>query len=534
MKARVILILTAFLLWGQATAQKAPQWGNLKPGPYTVGYKTLRINDITRHYFGNVRPLQIYVWYPATVQKGEQQMHFKDYFNDAAYDWGSEAKTVEGLRKYLLRDFRISALSPSYPAGLPDSTFNSIMDTPIPVYREATLSKEKFPVLLHLHSNGALSQSVMLEYLASNGYVVMSVSSYGSSPLFYGRGEDGNNALLNQTLDLSIVLAEAKKLPFADADNAAMVGMMAQAGLSLQMKEMPLKAIACLDCNWNATEIKKLPYYEVKRVRIPMMEVVNTDFAPQQTSFLDSLPYAERFIGRFHVFPYADFFPFPKIARPAESHGFTNYEYLSVFTLKFLNGIFKTDAASKTFRENPSAGDKTDWPAGYLFIRKKAALPPMPAEDEFLGWLRYNDMVKAREAWKTYGKSLLPAADKLFFVTLFLVRDGEPNALEAVKMFAETSPADRRLPGLLTRLGREYLDHQQYDLSLEVFGLYAKEFPLSPYAYNGLADTYVGMGDLAKAKEQAKKTLEILKQSIIPKEERAFLTNNAETILSLK
>lgn len=529
---RSFFSVLVFAFVSTVSAQKAPQWGNLVQGPFAIGYKTILLNDDTRHYLDNGRPIQVYVWYPASIKTGEKQMNYGAYFDDIGHDWGNDPNTVTKLKNEIVSDFKIGSLGPSFPAGMADTTFQKILETPIPVYHNALPAQGKFPVLLHAHANGLLHQSLMMEYLASYGYVVMSISMYGTSPAFYGRGEDGNEALLDLTQDLALVLAQAKKLPFADTDKAAVIGILAQAGLSLQMKEMPLKAIACLDCTWNVPEIKKLPYYDTKKIRIPVLEVVNTDFVAQQYSYLDSLVYAERFIGRYHVFPYADFYPFPKIARPAESHGFSNYEYMLVLTVKFLEAVFKTDDNAKTFRTNPGA-DKS-WPAGYLFMRKKEALPPIPLESEFLSWLRYGEMAKVNEAWKNFGPSIFTKPDNLFFVTMFLVRDKEPQALDAIKIYSEAFPGDVRIGGMLNRLGYDAIQVRQFEKAQEIFDLFARLFPYSPYACNGLADVYIARGQKAKAKEQAKKLLDLLEKASMNEREKQALKENAELILDLK
>lgn len=528
------LIFYACLMTGfiQAGAQTSPQWGNLKPGAYAIGYKTIRLADNTRQYFDGPRPLQIYVWYPAALKAGEKQMNYGTYVDDVAYDMGTDAAKVTMMKTLTVRDFKSGSLNPSYPNGLPDSTYRQILNTKIPVFHEAQAAKGKFPVLLHMHASGVLHQSLMMEYLASHGYVVMSISMYGSSPAFYGRGEDGSNALFNATQDLELVLIEARKLPFADPEKTAMTGMMAQAGLSLHMKEKNLKAIACLDCAWNSNTFKDLPWYNPKKITdITILELINTEFGQQQFSYLDSLPYAERYIGRFNVFAHADFYPFPKIARWAESAGFQNYEYLCDYTLAFLNSVFKDDEKAKSFRTEPA---KQDWlPPGFVFVKHKLPVEAPPAEEDFLTWLRYGQMEKVRAAWKSFGKDC-STQPNLFFTTLFLIRDNEPQAFEALKMFVEVYPEDPRNEGLYSRLGYTMLQNKQTDKALEVFELFAKNNPYSPYAINAMADVYMVKGDKTKAKSEAKKLLDLLAKSELPGNEKQLLRENAQRILEAR
>ena len=55
-----------------------------------------------------------------------------------------------------------------------------------------------------------------------------------------------------------------------------MIGMLAGAGISLQLKEMAFKALACLDCFWDKDNLKQLPYYDPKKIRIPILEHLST------------------------------------------------------------------------------------------------------------------------------------------------------------------------------------------------------------------------------------------------------------------
>lgn len=524
-------LFTLFLSMGAlfCQAQEMPQWGNLEPGKYKVGYKTIRVTDETRNYIGTGRPLQFYVWYPASVKAGEKPMRYGAYFDDVGYDWGNDPETVRQLRQSVENDFKHSALMPSYPGGLHDTTVSMILKTPVPVYRMAPPAQGPFPVLLHAHAHGLLHQSVLLEYLASHGYVVVSVSAYGSSPAFYGRGEDGNNALLDLSQDLAVALTEARKLPFADAGRVAMIGMMAQGGLSLQLREMPLNAIACLDCDWRPQELKKLPYFDTRKIRIPLLELVNTEFREQQFSFLDSLPYAERFVGRFVTFVHGDFYPFPKIARPAESKGFRNYEYMARYTLRFLNGIFSNDTSAQSFRKNPAKND--DFPPGYIFVRKREALPPIPTENEFLTWLRFGKTDKARETWNSFGKAIFSKPDNLFFTAFFLVRNAEPAAFDAIKIYTEAYPDDPRSPGLLNRLTYDLLGKKQIEKARESATLFIQTFPASPYAVCAMASVEFAAGNRAKAKELAQKTIEITRESNLQEREKEYLRQSAENIL---
>jgi hypothetical protein len=439
-----------------------PQWGNLPDGRYAVGYRTIRAIDPDRRYAEAPRSVQVFVWYPAVRQAGADFMPYEGYFDDASFDWGGDSSAVRYLSDQLRRGFQSGSLNPSFPGRLSDEQFAAILRTPTRVLRDATPAPGRFPVILHAHSNGVLHQSVMLEYLASQGYVVMSVSMYNSAPAFYGRGDATPDALLNLAEDFSLMLGLARSMENAEASRAAAVGMLAQAGLAMQMKAAPLAAVACIECLGYGESLQKLPFYDPRVVRIPILELINSRHEDETTgqgkTFIDLFRSSTRYIGRSTDLAHSDFYPFPKIANPGTAHA--KHDAIVEMTHRFLDATLKGD--SSALRLVRAAGPLRGVPEGFLRIREEKPAGIPPTEGEFLGWLRYGEMERARAAWTTFGASLATRG-RMFFVVLFLARDGEGHAAEAVAMFRSGFPAapgtmearqDAMLTQLLARAGR--------------------------------------------------------------------------------
>ena len=150
-----IFIFFSNTLFAQ-TQSARPQWGSLQPGPYSVGYKTIRFTDYTRNYFPDAagRPMQIYMWYPAQATNAKP-MQYADYFADIGYDWGKSAE-AEKLREYLIAEFKNGPISQAVQGPLKEAAWQKILQTPVPSLRDALPATGKFPVLLHQHGNGAL------------------------------------------------------------------------------------------------------------------------------------------------------------------------------------------------------------------------------------------------------------------------------------------------------------------------------------------------------------------------------------------
>ncbi len=419
-------LLVAFIQKG--FAQPFSQWGNLQQGKYAVGYKTILETDYSRTYGSNPRMVQCYMWYPAETGSGESAL-YKTYFNDAANDWGTQKDLSDMLGKMLIRDFKSGALNPSFSGELNDSQFRKILQTPIPVKRDASPAPGKFPLILHISSNGALHQSVMLEYLASYGYVVISISMYGSAPAFYGRGEAGAMGLQAMTEDLAFLIQQTRSMSFVDTGKTAVVGMMAQAGISLQMKEELVDGVVCLDCYADGKMLQSLPYYNPRRVRLKILQINNNEFSKMNRYLLDSLIYSERSDVQIDGLQHPDFYPFPRIASSNKAKEQVMHDIILRNTLLFLNYVF----AEKGTYQSVSASAK-----------KYEAAKIIPTEAEFLQWLRFGNMDRVREVWKEYGK-IISGQENFFSVVLFLSRDKSIHAKEAYEMYASTYPDDPRL-----------------------------------------------------------------------------------------
>src|SRR5208283_2019630 len=78
------------------TTVVSPLWGDLRAGAYEVGFRTIfrfdgsRTWKVTRAYDGSFtpdldgRPIQINIWYPASINEPAKRMRFDDYVDQSA------------------------------------------------------------------------------------------------------------------------------------------------------------------------------------------------------------------------------------------------------------------------------------------------------------------------------------------------------------------------------------------------------------------------------------------------------------------
>lgn len=521
-----ILTLSIFFDTGitpKAFAQTFPQWGNLQPGPYTVGYRAIRLIDPSRTYTVKdgiriPRPMQIYVWYPAAKTE-KSRISFGDYFTDIGFDQAGY-KDPEVLKNYILTEFKNGPLFPSYNQSLTPEQYNKITGTLTASVRDAAPMAGKFPLVIHFP--GLVNQSVLLEFLASHGYVVASVPLIGTSPASYGRGDLHKAASLAQIEDLQFAFRELSKEKFVDKTKAAMIGMFAQRGLVWQMKDQLFSSIACLDCDLEPDGLKLSPYYDPKKITIPFLQFINTENS-KFPSITDSLVYMKLYKVDFKSFPHADFYPFKRIAKPENSSDDKNYEYISLITLKFLNATMRNDKQSEKEILN-----NLNTPSSTATLSVREPLSPVPTEEEFLTWLREGEIEKAKSAYAAHGGKI-SRRDPFFFSIVFLARDRAPHTWETLKMFADTYPGHPRVLRYLNIYGYYFLN-QEHNLAKAklAFEIMLRDYPQSPYSHDAWADYLVEAGRKTEAITHSEKVLELSKTAELNPSERDGLIKSAQ------
>jgi pimeloyl-ACP methyl ester carboxylesterase len=191
---RVLTLPLLFLLASAASAYQSridnpqqtpsrPLWGELLPGRYRVGFRTIFRFDTSRtwrrsrDYMGNFspdpdgRPVQLNVWYPAIPQPNERQMTLGTYLDEAA-----PAAAFAPLTSIMRQRNQANWESSVPPAQLP-----ALRATPTYAWTEARPAPGRFPAVLYFGGLNAdmNSNAVLSEFLASHGYVVASISLIG-------------------------------------------------------------------------------------------------------------------------------------------------------------------------------------------------------------------------------------------------------------------------------------------------------------------------------------------------------------------
>ncbi|QHT66752.1 hypothetical protein GXP67_08805 [Rhodocytophaga rosea] len=490
-----IVLLVSVDAYGQYT-----QWSNLKPGPYSIGYKVVILTDSSRYYqdisapFADqksakqYRRIPLFIWYPARSSSGDKQMLYKDYFPDLKYENPYVENGMENLLTQLKKGWQIS-----------DNHFEQASLTKIPVVKQAAPIHQKFPVVLHTHATGLLMQSVLMEFLASNGYIVISYPHLGVDPLHFNWNDGSIQEEVVSADDVGFIISKLSYIvPYAAIDNISFIGMLAEKGVNHQFASADLKAIACLGCFLDE-RVKQLPYYDPRKFRIPLLQIPES-WRNNNPLFIDSLVNAPRWTVKFKEIVHTDFYPVYKVYNPADAKKYVNYEYIALIALEFLDAVQKKNIYPATF---------SSVPAEVLYaVVAKTDVKILPTETEFLSWIRNGDIAKA----ESYAGQLTQSAlinDQLMRQLLsILASENKPYLIEAIHFYFRLYPKDPKQTFMYI-----FRNASNEKMATAIFDLLIKKFPVSPYPYDGLSDYYENTGNAGKATVLAKKALELLENT---------------------
>ncbi|MGK7390693.1 MAG: tetratricopeptide repeat protein [Candidatus Cyclobacteriaceae bacterium M2_1C_046] len=371
MNPRIIIALILF----QANftfAQTSFQGINLERGEYNVGFKHYTIIDSTRTYqihneFNNqfiYRPIPISVWYPAKREDGKsRQLIILDYLEVLKEE--EEWKNLPN--EFLLDWFPYLWNTPQNKAHLDDKTN---------AFYNANFVEGKFPVVVYAPSYQASSieNFALFEYLASNGFIVISSPSRGTDT----RWLEGATIkdMETQSRDVELLLKEIHNYQTIDSDKIALMGFSfgGLANAVTVMKNQNIKLLVSLDGTerYRYDLLEKSPYFNLNKLNIPYVHfaqkdipeiVLKEDNIPEELNhkfqLYDSLKYSDVYSYKFHDLTHSYFSSFGVLfgnrdrrQDKSDNKIMASYKILSDHILQFLNATLKNDAEAITFIEN--------------------------------------------------------------------------------------------------------------------------------------------------------------------------------------
>ncbi|TMM57158.1 tetratricopeptide repeat protein [Maribacter algarum] len=494
MRIRTLLVLL-FLQIYSVNGQTSLKEINLKNGGYSVGFKHYTTIDSTRRYriendFNNKlvhRPIPISIWYPAELENStpaplavldyleilKEEEESKNLPNELLLDWFPDLGDTPQNRAHLSE--KVNALS------------------------DADFLEGKFPVVVYAPSYQASSieNFALFEFLASNGFVVISSPSRGTETRWFEGGTTKD--METQSRDVEFLLKEIYKYQYIDYDRIALMGF-SFGGLSnaiTVMKNKNISALVSLDGTerYNYTVLEKSPYFDLDWLNIPYIhfaqkdipeEVLTNDKIPAELNYkfqlYDSLNYTNAYSYKFHdlthshfgtvgvLFSYRD-----KRQDKSDAEIMASYKLLSEYTLQFLNATLKNEEGAKQFIEN--SPDRNNISENLISKKMK--------------------------------KALRPAFDYKDFKDLAL-HQGHRDLISLYEKTVTKHPTLELEEAMLNRLGlRLAFNAGKMEQGINVFLLAVHLYPKSANLYDSLALAYFYNQDFENAIANFKRSLEL-------------------------
>lgn len=478
-------------------AQTSLEQMSLPAGNYEVGFKHYVTSDASRTYnrryeWSNqhiARPMHIGVWYPAQPGQNASAMTVLDYM---------EILKIEEEWEHLPNEFILNWF---YYANTPENQKH--MKETTTAIRNARPADGKFPVIIYAPSLHAVSieNFSLCEYLASQGYLVISSTSRGGSNRYFDRNDVKTMEV--QARDIDFLMEEVSTYPNADLDRMATMGF-SFGGLSnvlAQIRNAKLKAIVSLDgsIRYQFDTLQLSPFFDINQVDVPFIHMAQKRIPERVMKedqldpalndafpFYDSLVNSDAYKLKFHDLTHGYFSTLGVLFQTRDPRQdksdaliMESYKWMSLYTLNFLNAHLRKDKKALQFLINTP--EQNAIPSERISSTfKKSQSQPFDFRD-------FNDLAMAEDYKDLIG----------FY--------------ERIKA---KHPHFKPQEGALNHLGLQYVfNPQRSQLGIEVFKLALHLYPNSANLYDSLAEGYLFIGETKNAVAAFKKSLELNPQN---------------------
>lgn len=500
------------------SSAQPPQWKDLKPGQYTVGYKVLNNYDHSRHikplkdFEGKLNegeralPVQVHIWYPAV--KGSAPMLFEDYIYISA-----QRQTYKPLsdteKRNALNNLKGTARFAAQ-IELTDDQLIGIGKTPVAAYRDAKNLKGPFPVIITgPDAGGPARNNVLYEYLASRGYVVIAIPA--NEHLGALQSNNPELALTERIGTMEYIMGLVHDIPYADNNHIGVLGINfdGMTALLFQMKNMQAEAVVSLD-GWegkegSASTVTTSPLFDILKMRVPFFSVYQDEKDPPpylilSSTLYDTLLYSDRYtyslkeMGHLYLISQMNFLP----ALPADK--VTAYHFLYSSIVNFFDAYLKQSPEALRTITKPAA--ERGIPSSMIKLEKTGkALPPAPTNAEL-------------ESMYTKGEY-----DKI---------------VRSIQAARKHSPPLNQWGPMLDLYGMRLTRTNNFPNAISILTLNTELYPGNPWYMDRLAQAYEASGDIDKMKKVAEEIIALLNKKEVLSDDEKELKTEAEKRLGVK
>lgn len=329
---------------------------SFKYGPYNIGFKNYNTYDDSRLYFINqdtiYRPILIHMWYPSVESDTDTALLFRNYIDLVSLREDFSKPHLE-VKEYSYNFIDAYAGFAKHQLGLDTnlSTKEILGSTVKAKYGPAiAISKEKFPLIIYAPSNckSSVQNHIICEFLASYGYMVISVGSAGVSSL---NRKNDQESILAQVEDMEYILQYLENDLKIDYDGLGLMGF-STGGLAtsiFHMRNNKVDAVFSLDGSQeygHYTTLYEADDFNYKRSKVPYCLVVNNfkDFSVYP--YYNSITSTEKFMFRMPYLDHNGFVSYWRFFDLCSSDSSLNkycasYDYICSTALAFFNAYLK-------------------------------------------------------------------------------------------------------------------------------------------------------------------------------------------------
>lgn len=503
--ATIIISFLLTILMQEVIAQQSSLTFTMPLGPYPVGFKSVNQYDYSRSFEkydaegkvvneGGARPIQTSIWYPAISDSKTLPMLFEEYAYLVANEVGFPEMTeeVKANAKKSLMGFYNS----------PEARFKNELSAKTNAIKDAKPASGSFPVIVYApsFSSQSFENSVLCEYIASYGYIVV------ASPCMGMRSRGMTSEIVGletQAYDIGFLISFMHNYPHADATKLAVMGF-SWGGLSnvfVKMRNDNVKALVCLDgsIRYFPKVFKDSPFADISKINVPFLylaqrnpplEELNSfkfDGSIISDNFYNSLKYSDAYLITFNQLLHQNFassFIKLKERNPnlfnehSQAEVNQGYELICRYVLNFLNAYLKNDKQGFAFLQNkPEQNGITP----YLVTKQsKVAQKAPPSLREFAHLLQENGFDKASQTYADIKKSLPD----------FALKENEVNSW-----------------------GYELMACGKIKEAIEIFKLNVELYPESFNVYDSLGEAYMNNGEKELAIKNYQRSIELNPQN---------------------
>ena len=331
-------------------------------GKYNVGFKHEVQTDYSRAYGDTFRPIQLFIWYPSEV-KTNQPFYYSDYF--------LLKEDFKGQTQYLANESKAKLLDSMIQQEIDNFRKNKKIDIKISKYKELqTIARRAIPVsaksfpLIVMAPGGNTSghlYSVLCEYLASHGYIVLSLPSLGNSP--GERWPFDQTGLSLQIDDMAFAINHiSRSMNEINIEKTGLiswsVGGVAQGIFAVKNKNIDL--LISLDSglgrSYGISMLKESDAFDFKKFDIPFLHMSGKQpeiyKVARSTEFYDSIASLNKFSLLIEPFAHQHFAAqigvIPEIASEnGDATIIKSYTKMCHLTLLFVDAFLKNDIESQ-------------------------------------------------------------------------------------------------------------------------------------------------------------------------------------------